>query len=64
MKEYVPNYRESMDIFARCHLEDSLESAIKNCDDKNKNYKFDNILEKNPYTEVSDLVKFLLSLNE
>jgi len=64
MKEYVPNYRESMDIFDLYHLENKIETAIKNSIEKNKSYNDKSVIEKNPYTEVQNLIEFLLSLND
>ena len=57
MKKYVPGYNEAMDVYAQCDLGDKYAVAINRSEKKNAFYEEDKILaERNPYTEVQDLI--------
>lgn len=60
MKRYVPAYNEAMDVYDQCDLEDKYAVAINRSEKKNAFYEEDKILvERNPYTEVQDLILIL-----
>ena len=63
LKKYVPQYSESFDIVKECKLEEKYAVAINRADLKNMTYSSDNILDKNPYTEIPELLDILLSFN-
>lgn len=63
LKKYVPQYSESFDIVKECKLEEKYAVAINRADLKNMTYSSDNILDKNPYTEIPELLDLLLSFN-
>ena len=63
LKKYVPQYSESFDIVKECNLEEKYAVAINRADLKNMTYSSDNILDKNPYTEIPELLDILLSFN-
>ena len=57
LKKYVPSYNEAMDVYAQCDLEDKYAVAINRSEKKNAFYEEDKIIvERNPYTEVQDLI--------
>ena len=60
MKKCVPGYNEAMDVYDQCDLEDKYAVAINRSEKKNAFYEEDKILvERNPYTEVQDLILIL-----
>lgn len=60
MKKYVPGYNEAMDVYLQCDLQDKYAVAINRSEKKNARYEEDKILsERNPYTEVQDLIVIL-----
>lgn len=62
LKKYVPQYTESFDIVKECNLQGKFAVAINNSELKNQMYEKDlHVLEKNPYTEISDLLEILLT---
>ena len=62
LRKYVPQYTESFDIVKGCDLQDKYAVAINNSELKNQMYEKDKpVLEKNPYTEISDLLEILLT---
>lgn len=62
LRKYVPQYTESFDIVKECDLQDKYAIAINNSELKNQMYEKDQpVLEKNPYTEISDLLEILLT---
>lgn len=62
LKKYVPGYTENFDVVKECGLQAKFEEAINNSKLKNQMYDKDqSILNKNPYTEVSDLLDTLLT---
>ena len=62
LKKYVPQYTESFDIVKECGLQDKFAVAINNSELKNQMYDKDQcVLNKNPYTEISDLLDILLT---
>lgn len=64
LKHYVPNYSESYDIIKECSLENQLPVAINNAELRNQLYSNDvNVIDKNPYTEVPDLLDLFFRLN-
>jgi len=61
-KKYVPQYTESFDIVKECGLQNKYGIAINNSDLKNQMYDEEQcVLDKNPYTEISDLLDILLT---
>lgn len=57
LKKYVPGYNEAMDVYTQCDLEDKYAVAINRSEKKNAFYEEDKIIvERNPYTEVQDLI--------
>lgn len=63
LKKHVPQYSESFDIVKECKLEEKYPEAICRTNLKNSSYSSDNILEKNPYTEIPVLLNLLLNLS-
>lgn len=64
LKKIVPQYSESFDIVKECGLQDKYATAINRADLKNMSYdKNDFILDKNPYTEIPELLDLLLNYN-
>lgn len=62
LKKYVCNYTESFDIVKDCNLQDKFASAMNRSNKKNQMYDKDQpALEKNPYTEIGDLIEILLT---
>jgi len=62
LKKYVPQYTESFDIVKECGLQNKYGIAINNSDLKNQMYDEEQcVLDKNPYTEISDLLDILLT---
>ena len=62
LKKYVPQYTESYDIVKEYNLQEKFGIAINNSDLKNQMYdKEQSALDKNPYTEISDLLDVLLT---
>ena len=60
MKKYVPDYNESTDVFTLCNLQDEYAKAINRSEKKNSFYGADKTLaERNPYTEVQDVIAVL-----
>ena len=63
MKKYVPGYNEAMDVYDQCDLADKYAVAINRSEKKNKLYSEESALvERNPYTNVQDLVMLLLDV--
>ena len=64
MKKYVPDYNEAMDVYAHCDLEEKYAVAINRSEKKNSLYDGGRTLvERNPYTEVQDLIYILKKLD-
>ena len=62
LKKYVPQYTESFDIIKECNLQDQHTVALNNSELRNQMYdKNQSELDKNPYTEISDLLSILLT---
>ena len=62
LKKYVPQYTESFDIVRECDLQTKFGIAINNSDLKNQMYDPNQCpLDKNPYTEISNLLEILLT---
>lgn len=59
----MPQYSESYDIVKEFKLEEKYAEAICRANLKNSSYNSDNILEKNPYTEIPVLLNFLLNFS-
>ena len=65
LKKYVPQYTESFDIIKEYNLQDKHIVALNNSELRNRMYdKNQSVLDKNPYTEVSDLLNILLTYNK
>ena len=63
MKKYVPGYNEAMDVYDQCDLADKYAVAINRSEKKNELYSEESALvERNPYTNVQDLVMLLLDI--
>lgn len=60
LKKYVPNYSESFDIVKECGLEEKYAVAINRAEKSRQLNKENSMLDKNPYTEVPDLLVLLL----
>lgn len=60
LKKYVPEYTESMDIVEHKHLQDKLAIAINRAEKRQALYIDDTLLEKNPYTQIVDLIMTLI----
>lgn len=63
LKKHVPQYSESFDIVKECKLEEKYPEAISRANLKNNTYSSDNILDKNPYTEIPVLLNLLLNFS-
>lgn len=67
LKKHVPQYSESFDIVKECKLEEKYAEAICRANLKNNSYSSDdhsdNILDKNPYTQIPELLNLLLNFN-
>ena len=60
MKKYVPEYNESMDVYAQYDLKEKYMVAIKRSEKKNALYEEKRTLvDRNPYTEVQKLICIL-----
>lgn len=62
MKKYVSNYTESMDVISYCGLENDYAVAIDRAEKKNELLCHDSLSDKNPYTEVQNIVVLLKEL--
>lgn len=64
LKKYIPEYNEAMDVYLKCNLEHKYEMAICRSQKRNSLYETDISLEnRNPYTEIQDLVIALKQTN-
>ena len=63
LKKHVTQYSESFDIVKECKLEEKYPEAISRANLKNNTYSSDNILDKNPYTEIPVLLNLLLNFS-
>ena len=63
LKKHVPQYSESFDIVKEYKLEEKYDEAICRANLKNRTYNSDNILDKNPYTEIQVLLNLLLNFS-
>ena len=64
MKKFVPNYNESMYVYTQYDLEHKYTIAINRSN--KKNFLYDEgrtLVERNPYTEVQDLICILKKLD-
>ena len=60
MKKYVPEYNESMDVYAQYDLKEKYMVAINRSEKKNALYEEKRtIVDRNPYTEVQKLICIL-----
>ena len=60
MKKYIPEYNESMDVYAQYDLKEKYMVAIKRSEKKNALYEEKRTLvDRNPYTEVQKLICIL-----
>ena len=60
MKKYVPEYNESMDVYAQYDLKEKYMVAINRSEKKNALYEEKRTLvDRNPYTEVQKLICIL-----
>ena len=65
IKKYVPGYNEAMDVYTQCNLKDKYAVAVNRSEKKNAFYGKDKILvDRNPYTEVQDLIVILKKLTK
>ena len=63
MCNFVPGYDEAMDVVEKCSLKDKYAVAINNSEKKNMAYEGKALVDRNPYTEVQDLVLLLTEIN-
>lgn len=62
LKNYIPQYKESMDVVKVCNLEEIFLRALDNAELYNIHFNRDKIiLDRNPYTEMPDLLEILLN---
>ena len=60
MKKYIPEYNESMDVYAQYDLKEKYMVAINRSEKKNALYEEKRTLvDRNPYTEVQKLICIL-----
>ena len=65
LKKIVPRYTENFDIVSECNLFDMHAVAINRAEKKNSIFDdSEESIEKNPYTEVQDLVVLLMNYNK
>ena len=63
LHKYIPNYDESLDVCMQYKLNDKYAVAINRSEKKNKLYSEElALVERNPYTNVQDLVMLLLDV--
>lgn len=63
MCNFVPEYDEAMDVVEKYSLKDKYAVAINNSEKKNMAYEGKALVDRNPYTEVQDLVLLLTEIN-
>ncbi len=61
LRRFVPNYTENTDVIAEYRLQDHYAVAINRAVKRQMNQDTDSVVDRNPYTEVSELVIFLTS---
>lgn len=59
LKRFVPNYTENMDMIAEYKLQDYYAVAINRAEKRQANQDTESIVDRNPYTEVPELVVML-----
>lgn len=59
LKKYIPNYDESMDVYAQYNFESKYAIAINRSEKKNALYDDRILVERNPFTNVQDLICIL-----
>lgn len=64
LKNYIPLYSENYDVLAEYDLEIKHTIALNNAELRNQQYDAQTpLIDKNPYTEVGDLIELLLNFN-
>jgi len=64
LKNYIPLYSENYDVLAEYNLENNHTIALNNAELRNQQYDSQTpLIDKNPYTEVGDLIGLLLNFN-
>lgn len=64
LKHYVPNYTESYDIIQECELQEKHACAINRSDKRNLLTEGQSLLNRNPYTEMQELLDTLIQYNK
>ena len=59
MQKYLHEYTEATDVIAIKHLEDSYSDAISRSKKKNSLYVNRELIDKNPYTEIQNIITVL-----
>ncbi len=59
MRRFVPNYTENMDVIAEYKLQDHYAVAINRAVKRQMNQDADSVVDRNPYTEVHEIVIML-----
>ena len=59
LRKYVPNYSENMDVVTIMGLNDKHVIAINNVEKYPQNKDYKHILDRNPYTEIPNLIMLL-----
>lgn len=60
LKKYVPEYEETLDVYAQYSLRDKHPVAVERSRFKNGFYDFNSLLiDRNPYTEIQNLITLL-----
>ncbi len=63
LRKYVPQYKETFDIYKKCKLQNKTNEAIANAECKNQMYdETTPILKRNPYTEIPNLMRMILNI--
>lgn len=60
LRRFVPNYTENMDVIAEYKLQDHYAVAINRAEKRQMNQDTDSIVNRNPYTEVHELLTLLM----
>ncbi len=60
LRRFVPNYTENTDVIAEYRLQDHYAVAINRAVKRQMNQDTDSVVDRNPYTEMHELVELLI----
>ena len=64
LRKHIKNYSENMDVIQACHLEEKHSIAIDYSKKQNDLISDRELLDRNPYTEIQDVLVILFDLME